>query len=640
MCLAGSLSSARPAPNRPARARACSTPGQRGQTLIIVALMLVVVVAAAGLATDVGMGLVARRLAQNASDAAVMAALNTVVYYGPGGTRTATDREVAAAIDDAAGRNGASVDWLADPPYYLDSTGADIRRVERDPSYPIPANAAGMRLNARRSFPSLFGQVLGFGTNQATGRTRGVIYPSGMPSSMSGLVPLGVPELDAQAHMQTGMPYDLWNPQYAKIYGVPDNQYKGPLNLYLASGDGSSPGTNYGNKTDNMYWWTALGYDGTVATGNNVPLYNGDLGNNVADGLRYRFNNASPPLYDNAGVQYIIITIPIWNYYNPDTGSVRISGFAKFMIYESDIKSSSVVGRFISYSTLDAPVVDINLPIGPRVIKLISPNAPSELYAAPTATGTLIWLPTASVTPATATPTPSASPTATPKKSPTPTATPAQTPTATYTPTPTFTATLPPTPAPGSPTWTPSRTPTATATPTATPTPTATYTPTPTPTNTPTPVPTYPPNPCGKNIDMHNPLAAQSGWAYEFETKGDGFIVVQWTLDSSRSQKARLNLTVYEGRPFRDSNGAMWPNPSIWRPNQVRNPDGSPATVVVHRDSGNQQVWYIDVDTRTTGQATWPAGWYTIYFYNDDQSGQINSQPSRVIYMDNCPPGT
>ena len=60
--------------------------GQRGQVMVIIALMMVAMVGALGLAIDGGRLYVDRRVLQNAADAAALAACSELQNGTPGGT--------------------------------------------------------------------------------------------------------------------------------------------------------------------------------------------------------------------------------------------------------------------------------------------------------------------------------------------------------------------------------------------------------------------------------------------------------------------------------------------------------------------------------------------------------------------------
>ncbi len=518
------------------------------------ALALVVLVAASGLATDVGMGLVERRRAQNAADAAVMAGLQVVVQSQTAlGTNTGTNAMVAEVMDRVAAANGATIDWTVQPPRYFDALGNDLGPVTRDSTL-IPPTAAGMVLRAWRPFTPHFGAVLGFRQQPAYARTKAVVFNAGAPGSMRFLMPIGVPVAAANACYTTAQPCNLWDPSYATIYGMsPGNQLKGGLDFRTGSGSGyqapADPPETCSNDNDCLREWTTEGWRGTLADDNIVQFFGGDHGQNIANGLREYVLKQN---LSDAGGQYGIIYVPLWDKYYPSTKRVKIAGFAAFKIYLNDINSSSLVGTFINMVT---PATEI-IPATPgwpyKTIRLVSLGAPPSAWGLPT-------------------------PTLVPTNTPVP------------------------------------------ATPTITPTPTATPDAAVTPTPTPDPMNCYDTN---AQIQIPSPLPGKTGYKYVVRTTDRGKIRVSWTVASNT--KSRLNVTVFEGQPL-----VGYLNPTTVVPGTI---SGYPG--VAHADSGSAQV--TNIQTSTPNDV--PPGYYTIYFWNDDNGGQVVSLLTEVRYRaSTCP---
>jgi hypothetical protein len=532
--------------SRPHRIGRIGAGSARGQALLLVALALVVLVAAAGLATDVGISLVERRRAQNAADAAVMAGLQVVVQNQTAvGTSTGTNAMVADAMDRVAAANGAQIDWTDQPPRYFNAQGIDLGPVTRDATL-IPSSAVGMVLRAWRPFRPQFGAVLGFGQQRAYARTKAVAFDAGAPGNMSFLMPLGVPVAGFNACYTTGQRCDLWDPSYARIYGMSSgNELKGVLDFRTGSGTGyeaPNPPETCNNANDCLREWTTEGWRGKLAKNNVVQFFNGDHGNNIADGLRQYVLNQN--LSDSGGI-YGIIYVPLWDEYYPSTSSIRIAGFAAFKIYYNDINSSSLVGTFVNYVTPTTKIIPATPGWPYKTIRLVSLDAP------PSAWGLV-----------------------TPTTIPTNTAVP--------------------------------------ATPTLTPTPTATPNPAVTPSPTPQPIDCTDTN---QQIQITNPLPGKTGYKYVIRTTDTAPIRVFWSV--STSTKSRLNVTIFAGNPL-----AGYFNPTTVIPSNI---PGYPG--VAHADSGNQQVASI----QTTSPPV-PPGYYTVYFWNNDNGGQVVNVLTEVRY--------
>jgi uncharacterized membrane protein len=87
------------------RALRASNPA-RGQVIVLFALVLTVVVFAAGLVIDGGLGLAQRRAAQNASDFGALAGARIIAEFVSGDTVNGTDANVQSAVSLAVTKNG------------------------------------------------------------------------------------------------------------------------------------------------------------------------------------------------------------------------------------------------------------------------------------------------------------------------------------------------------------------------------------------------------------------------------------------------------------------------------------------------------------------------------------------------------
>ncbi|MBI4320228.1 MAG: fibronectin type III domain-containing protein [Chloroflexi bacterium] len=394
--------------------------GEKGQALYLIALAMMVLLGFLALIIDVGVAYAQRRLMQNAADAAGEAASRVIVLN----TGYSTDADVKQAIDRYSRLNGGAVDYASRPPYYLAANGSPISPVGAGGS--IPGSAIGVDVQAESSFDTFFAFLLGRPVLDVAANAATVSYPGQMPGNWPGLVPLSIPQMD----FVSGAAYDLWNPRWASYYGVDQSEYKGVLNFSAVQGGGYVPGTDYGNKPRNAENWSARGYDGRIALGNAVEMYSGDLGNNVASGLRT--NITSQGLSDGGG-SYGIVHLVVWDSYTPKQGSrdaqIHVSGFAAFKLYMGNVGSSSASGQFVSY-VVPGGRIDTGggLAYGPKVIKLVPPSAvptpPPSSTPVPTPTATRTPTPTGTGTPTpTGTPTATVTATSTPTDTPTPTAT-------------------------------------------------------------------------------------------------------------------------------------------------------------------------------------------------------------------------
>jgi hypothetical protein len=125
---------------------------QRGQSIIVVALLLLILVIFVAIAVDTTTAYYDRRTAQNAADAAALAAAQELGHFLRG--ESTTDADVLAELYDFAQRNGAA----AVTGNYLDENGAPLAEIG---SGSIPENAHGVEATAYITAPTYFGGVIG-----------------------------------------------------------------------------------------------------------------------------------------------------------------------------------------------------------------------------------------------------------------------------------------------------------------------------------------------------------------------------------------------------------------------------------------------------------------------------------------------
>jgi hypothetical protein len=199
----------------------------------------------------------------------------------------------------------------------------------------------------------------------------------------------------------------MWGPQYANHYNTLypgydlPNDWKGLLDYDEFS---SRTICNEGNKPKDAECWTDKGLDGKINKYDDVPLFDGDLGNNVGDALRA--NIARQGLSDEGGV-YGYIYVAVYDGYDDDEGEIHVSQFAKLKVYYDDVDSSSAPGTFVAFGLPSGIPEAASGPGAPRVARLVPPNTALPVYPTPTPSGSPSPSPSPS---ATTTPVPSATP--------------------------------------------------------------------------------------------------------------------------------------------------------------------------------------------------------------------------------------
>lgn len=156
---------------------------QAGQSLVIVALLLVVLAGMLGLAIDGGRAFYSRRQAQNAADAASLAAVRKLAAD----RTTTTETEIWNVASNLASSNRVnSTDVVAT---FIDSSSGQICTINQNCGG-IPNNATGVRVTATVQLEPYFISVL-IG-NSAIPVSAGAAAQSGTPSVATDLKPMAV----------------------------------------------------------------------------------------------------------------------------------------------------------------------------------------------------------------------------------------------------------------------------------------------------------------------------------------------------------------------------------------------------------------------------------------------------------------
>ncbi len=165
----------------------------RGQAMVLFALMLMVLFGVGALVVDGGYGFVQLRQAQNAADLASQAA-TLQLQSNCGGVPGQTDAQLSAVIADVVGANAprAAANWQGT---FLDQGGNPIAG---SPALPntgaqVPSGACGVRVVVSPHWSSILAEVLGVTALSAQARAAAVIggTPQGPPVGHSaGIVAL------------------------------------------------------------------------------------------------------------------------------------------------------------------------------------------------------------------------------------------------------------------------------------------------------------------------------------------------------------------------------------------------------------------------------------------------------------------
>jgi Flp pilus assembly protein TadG len=162
--------------------------GQRGQALVIFAGGLIAIVAGVGLIIDVGYAWGEQRNTQNGADAAARAGAIVLAQQQADPSTSKTGLDVWNAIQTTASRNDIQIDTA----FYTDWRGNDVDGTDADPDGaddawdrqvvaggPIPDDAAGVLVNAKKSVGTFLVRVVGLNTWEIGQAATAVAGPSG-----------------------------------------------------------------------------------------------------------------------------------------------------------------------------------------------------------------------------------------------------------------------------------------------------------------------------------------------------------------------------------------------------------------------------------------------------------------------------
>jgi hypothetical protein len=179
---------------------------ERGQSAIIIAFVVIVLLALVALVVDTGNAYAHRRMVQNACDAAALAGARQLAEDGVNHKKV-THKMVLREINQYAEENG--LDPLAVDAWFIDAVGERVS-VVYDVNSRVPDDAQGVEVAGDLPFGTYFAHLLGFDTMQAS--TNAMVWVLRGLCSNTGLFPViistssfkdGVPELDTE--------YTLWD---------------------------------------------------------------------------------------------------------------------------------------------------------------------------------------------------------------------------------------------------------------------------------------------------------------------------------------------------------------------------------------------------------------------------------------------
>jgi hypothetical protein len=317
---------------------------ERGQSAVIMAMIMLAILAIFALVIDVGNAYAERRKAQNAADAAALAGVQKL------SETTTTNRAVRSAIVEYAMRNGMPQDGVKKMAY-TNPDGVVLMDIPDTSSRP-PDQAVGVYVEVYKEFATYFARVLRWDTLPAAADSNAFVCYGATQSS--GLFPIALTKdafKDSNGIPVYGQDYNIWDGKLESPgnFGWVNWSDRGTVEPAYYSGQPPQQNTSQTNLANNMHnpersglWNIGEWLDGT--TGN---MFNS---NKVVDELTMRKNGTLP--------SSVIIAIYDQLDGTGATNKYKIYGFARFRITDFGSPQGTqdwyVKGRFEQWSTATA----------------------------------------------------------------------------------------------------------------------------------------------------------------------------------------------------------------------------------------------------------------------------------------------
>lgn len=200
-----------------------------GQSILVIAFIVMVLLALVALVVDVGNAYAQRRIVQNAVDAAAMAgALKLSEHDAESADPNdwVTEMEVYQAINEYATANGLATDgWNA---WFVDSSGVQSPNPVDQINFKVPDGYDGVEVDGLLPFDTYFAHLIGFEVMEVNAEAPAYVLsgPCGSESLFPVIVnidyfPNGTPELGVEYGMWGGSPSDNHNSEFWWVHWDP-----------------------------------------------------------------------------------------------------------------------------------------------------------------------------------------------------------------------------------------------------------------------------------------------------------------------------------------------------------------------------------------------------------------------------------
>lgn len=275
-----------------------------GQSIVLVALALVLLVGVAGLGVDGANAFNQRRNAANAADAAAMAGASALIAQqrtNPNGPASAIYAAMAGYLSDhGVDPNSPATSWV---PYYVDANGTRLGAVGNS-SAPASSAAKGVSLDVQYTFDTWFMQILGRASLNASAAATAIFGPRKV--SGGDLLPITMSQQAAdEMRDHDGTSY---------VFGPDSGAFKvnagnfGALSLDPSENDPNAIG-NYSDCTspsgtpDNPSYWWCNGTEHEINVGDWLYGDPGEIAGSLKDEVQWRITHnpiGLVPIYDTS----------------------------------------------------------------------------------------------------------------------------------------------------------------------------------------------------------------------------------------------------------------------------------------------------------------------------------------------------
>jgi hypothetical protein len=341
-----------------------------GQSVILIALAIVVLVAMAGLGLDGANAFNQRRNAANAADAAAMAGANTLITQerlSPVGSSSA----VYSAVSQYLSSHGIDPSSAANPwtAYYVDNSGARLGTVSNTSSA-VNTSARGISVDLKNTFNTYFMPVLGQSTLTVGGSATAIFGKKKLDGG--DILPITMSEEAAEDMQNNEGTEFVFGPNSGAFEVNPGNF--GAISLDPDEDDPNASGNNAdcfnpSAPEDNPSYWWCNGTPHDISVGDWLHGDPGQIAANLVDEIDHRLTT-NPygliPVYDTSNCEGTVDPLEVTpsNPCGGNNASYRIVGFlvVKLTDYHLPSNPKTISAEFVDYVS-STGAIDFNSPV-------------------------------------------------------------------------------------------------------------------------------------------------------------------------------------------------------------------------------------------------------------------------------------